>query len=52
MTLELLSDKKDKYQQRLEYFKNMGFDILASDFQGFVDLIGEMENYMKEKENG
>lgn len=46
MTLELLSEQKMKYQQKSEYFKNLGFDNLAADFQGVVDLIGEMENYI------
>jgi hypothetical protein len=52
MTLEYLSEQKTKYQKKTEYFKNIGFDVLATDFQGIVDLIGEMENYIKEKENG
>ena len=52
MTLEYLNEQKTKYQQKSEYFKNIEFDILAADFQGVVDLIGEMENYIKEKENG
>ena len=52
MTLEFLSDQKTKYQQKTEYFKNIGFDTLAADFQDVVDLIEEMENYIKEKENG
>ena len=52
MTLEYLAEQKEKYQQKCQYFKNMEFDRLAADFQGIVDLIGEMENYIKEKENG
>jgi hypothetical protein len=52
MTLEYLSEQKTKYQKKTEYFKNIGFDNLAADFQGVVDLISEMENYIKEKENG
>lgn len=52
MTLEFLNEQKTKYQQKIEYFKNIGFDHLVADFQGVVDLIGEMENYIKEKENG
>ena len=52
MTLEYLNEQKIKYQQKSEYFKNLRFDVLATDFQGVVDLIGEMENYIKEKENG
>lgn len=46
MTLEYLSEQKEKYQQRQVYFKNIGFDTLAAEFQGIVDLIGEMENYI------
>ena len=52
MTVELLNEQKIKYQQKTEYFKNIGFEHLAADFQGVVDLIGDMENYIKEKENG
>lgn len=52
MTLEFLNEQKMKYQQKSEYFKNIGFEHLTSDFQGVVDLIGGMENYIKEKENG
>lgn len=50
--LERLNEQKMKYQQKSEYFKNIGFDNLAADFQSVVDLIGEIENYVKEKENG
>ena len=52
MTLEYLDEQKTKYQQKQTYFKNLGFDTLAADFQVIVDLIGEMENCIKEKENG
>ena len=52
MTLEHLNEQKLKYKQKHDYFKNLEFDTLATDFQGVVDLIGEMENYIKEKENG
>ena len=52
MTIEYLSEQKTKYQQKSEYFKNIGFEHLATDFQDVVDLIGKMENYIKEKENG
>lgn len=52
MTIEYLSDKKTYYEDKYDYFKNIGFDTLATDFRCVVDLIGEMENYIKEKENG
>lgn len=52
MTLEYLVEQKEKYQQKYQYFKNMEFDRLAADFQGIVDLIGEMERYLKENVNG
>ena len=48
MTLEYLAEQKVKYQEKADYFKKIGFDNLATDFQGVVDLIGEMEEYMKE----
>ena len=52
MTLEYLNEQKTKHQKKTEYFKNIGFDTLVADFQGVVDLICEMESYIKEKENG
>ena len=52
MTLEYLLDKKTYYEGKHNYFKTIGFDALEAEFQGVVDLIGEMENYIKEKENG
>jgi hypothetical protein len=52
MTIEHLKEQKEKYQQKQIYFKNIGFDVLAADFQGVVDLISEMEDYIKETENG
>jgi hypothetical protein len=52
MTLEHLNEQKMKYQHKAEYFQNIGFEHLTADFQGVVDLISEIENYIKEKENG
>jgi hypothetical protein len=52
MTLEYLNEQKEKYQQKQAYFNNIAFEHLATDFQGVVDLIEQMENYIKEKENG
>ena len=52
MTLEYLAEQKVKYQDKVDYFKSIGFDGLATEFQGMADLIGKMEEYMKEKENG
>ena len=52
MTLEHLAEQKIKYQDKANYFKNMSFDNLATDFQDIVNLIGKMEEYIKEKENG
>lgn len=48
MTKEYLAEQKTKYQERLDYFKKIGFDVLVSDFQGMIDLINEMEKYMEE----
>ena len=52
ITLEYLAEQKVKYQDKVDYFKNIEFDGLATTFKGVVDLIGEMEAYMKENENG
>ena len=46
MTIGYLNEQKIKYQKKTDYFKNIGFDNLAADFQGIADLIGEMENYI------
>lgn len=50
MTLEHLSEQKTKYQERADYFKKLGFDVLTADFQGVVKLIEEMEEYVHEHE--
>lgn len=50
MTLEYLKEQKEKYEKKAKYFKNIDFEILSADFQGVVDLIGEMERYLEQKE--
>lgn len=50
MTLQELAQLKSFYQERSEYFKNLSFDHLASDFQGVVNLIDKMENYIRQAE--
>ena len=51
MTKEYLADQKTKYQERLDCFKKLGFDVLVSDFQGMIDLIEEMEKHVEENTN-
>jgi hypothetical protein len=48
MTKEYLTEQKTKYQERLDDFKKLGFDVLASEFQGMVDLIEEIEKHIEE----
>lgn len=48
ITIEYLAEQKTKYQDKVNYFRNIEFDRLATDFQGVVDLIGKMEEYIKE----
>ena len=48
MTIEYLAERKEKYQKKQQYFSAIGFDNLANNFQGMVDLICEMEEYIKE----
>ena len=50
MTLEYLAEQKAKYQDKADYFKSIEFDILATEFQDVADLIGKMEEYIREKE--
>lgn len=52
MTKKYLTEQKAKYQERRDYYKNLGFDVLASEFQGIVDLIEaieEMERNLNEQ---
>ena len=49
MTLEYLAEQKLKYQDKAKYFKNVEFDNLATEFQGIVDLISKIEEYIKGK---
>lgn len=51
MTLEYLAKQKEKYQDRSNYFATIDFNILANSFQGVVDLIGAMEEYIKAEGN-
>jgi CRISPR/Cas system CSM-associated protein Csm4 (group 5 of RAMP superfamily) len=48
MTLEYLKEQKEKYEKKMQYFSAIDFSNLASDFQGVVDLIEKMEEYIKE----
>lgn len=52
MTLEYLQEQKERYQKKADYFSAIDFSNLANDFQNMIGLINEMENYIKEKENG
>lgn len=52
MTLEYLIEQKAKYQSKVDYFSKINYDHLTADFQGIVDLIGEMEEYVKEQNDG
>ena len=52
MALEYLAEQKSKYQNKQEYFKKIGFDALATDFQGVVALLEEMEKHLEEECDG
>jgi hypothetical protein len=52
ITNEHLTEKKAKYQERADYYKKLGFDVLEVEFNGIVQLIEEMEEYLKENDNG
>lgn len=51
ITLEYLTEQKAKYQNKVNYFSKMDYDHLTADFQSVVNLISEMEEYIKEKYN-
>ena len=42
MTLEYLKEQKEKYQEKADYFKRLGFDNLAADFTEVVVLIEDI----------
>ena len=50
MTLEDLEKQKEKYRKKMQYFLAIGFDSIASDFQKMIELIDEMEDYIKKEE--
>lgn len=50
MTLEYLKEQKEKYEKKAKYFKNIDFEILSADFQGVVDLIEKMEQFIEKKQ--
>jgi hypothetical protein len=50
MTLEYLKEQKEKYEKKAKYFKNIDFEILSADFQGVVDLIEQIKEFVKEKQ--
>jgi hypothetical protein len=49
MTKEYLAEQKTKYQEKHDYFKKIGFDALAADFQRVVDLIKDMEKCVEKQ---
>lgn len=50
MTLEYLEQQKEKYESKVQYYSALSFDTLSNHFQSVVDLIGEMEDYIRENE--
>lgn len=52
MKLEYLKEQKVKYQNKSQYFAAIDFNNLANDFQGVVDLISKMEDYINEEHLG
>ena len=46
MKIKDLKEQKEKYQEKADYFKRVGFDNLAADFTEVVQLI---DDFMKEK---
>lgn len=49
MTLECLKEKKEKYQEKADYFKRIECNMIAADFDEIVELI---DDFIKELENG
>lgn len=49
MELKHLKEQKERYQEKADYFKRIGFDNLAADFIEIVVLIAD---FIKELENG
>ena len=51
ITLEYLQEQREKYAKKAKYFKNIDFEILSTDYQGVVDLIDQIEQFIKEKQS-
>lgn len=51
MTLEYLEQQKEKYQSKSDYFSAIEFNNLANVFKNVVDLIEEMEEYIKQEQS-
>lgn len=51
MTLEYLQEQKERYEKKAKYFKNIDFEILSADYQGVVDLIEQIEQFVKKKQS-
>lgn len=52
MIIDSLTRRKAQYEEKYNYYRNIGFDALASDFEGILDLISEMENYINTELGG
>lgn len=50
ITLEYLAEQREKYEKKAKYFKNIDFEILSADYQEVVDLIKQIEGFVREKQ--
>lgn len=48
LTLEYIAEQKAKYQELVEYYKKLGFNVLEAKFTDVIDLIEDMEKYVEE----
>lgn len=46
VTLEYIAEQRTKYQRLFEYYQNLGFEHLASEFKNVVDFLNATEEHL------
>ncbi len=46
VTLEYIAEQRTKYQGLVEYYQNLGFEHLASEFKNVVDFLNATEEHL------
>lgn len=46
ITLEYIAEQRIKYQGLVEYYQNLGFERLASEFKNMIDFLNAAEELL------